>query len=203
MEWKDLKRVNESLTTVDVKGKGYVEVNKRVMAFREIEPNGTIATEIVNITADKNGGGIVTMKATVFDGAGRILATGTAQEKESSSYINKTSYIENCETSAVGRALGFCGIGVDSSIASAEEVENAIRQQEQERQKAQSKPKNDGDGLATAQEKKIFLERCEQLGVDYRAIAKQAGAKSMKTMSKEEHGKCLLILRDIEESRNE
>ncbi|MCQ2771082.1 MAG: hypothetical protein MJ236_04705, partial [Clostridia bacterium] len=51
------------------------------------------------------------------------------QEKESSSFINKTSFIENCETSAVGRALGFAGIGSKTSIASAEEVRNAINNQ--------------------------------------------------------------------------
>jgi hypothetical protein len=58
-----------------------------------------------------------------------VLGTGTAYEKESSSFINKTSYIENCETSAVGRALGMCGFGIDVSVASAEEVQNAINNQ--------------------------------------------------------------------------
>ena len=69
------------------------------------------------------------MKATISDENGVVLATGHAQEKESSSFINKTSFIENCETSVVGRALGMCGIGVDVSIASAEEVQNAINNQ--------------------------------------------------------------------------
>ena len=59
----------------------------------------------------------------------RLLGTGTAYEKENSTFINKTSYIENCETSAVGRALAMCGIGIDTSIASAEEVQNAINNQ--------------------------------------------------------------------------
>ena len=54
-------------------------------------------------------------------------------EKESTSYINKTSYIENCETSAVGRALGMAGFGIDTSVASYEEVSNAIAQQEADR----------------------------------------------------------------------
>ena len=58
-----------------------------------------------------------------------VLATGTAYEKENSTIINKTSYIENCETSAVGRALGMAGFGIDTSVASAEEVQNAIAQQ--------------------------------------------------------------------------
>jgi hypothetical protein len=134
MEWNTLKRLNEGLKTVDIKGKPYIEVNKRVIAFRELEPNGSISTEIVSFE-----NGVVTMKATVTSASGQVLATGYAQEKETSSYINKTSYIENCETSAVGRALGFCGIGVDSSIASAEEVANAIHQQEQKPSQAKSK----------------------------------------------------------------
>ena len=181
MNWNDLKKINENLKTVDVKGKNYVEVNKRVMAFRELEPNGSILTEIVSLE-----NGVVVMKATVSNGEGQIIATGYAYEKESSSYINKTSYIENCETSAVGRALGFCGIGVDTSIASAEEVANAIHIQE---------------NLATDAEKKVFMERCKQLGVDYRKIGKQAGATSMATLTKEQHGKCLIILKEIEEGQ--
>jgi hypothetical protein len=73
--------------------------------------------------------GVVTMRTTIADDGGMILATGYAQEKETSSYINKTSYIENCETSAVGRALGFLGIGIDGSMCSAEELANAILNQ--------------------------------------------------------------------------
>jgi hypothetical protein len=66
------------------------------------------------------------MKASIFDKNDRLIATGTAYEKESSSFINKTSFIENCETSAWGRALGNLGIGIDNSIGSADEVKNAI-----------------------------------------------------------------------------
>lgn len=121
MTYDDIVKANETLKSIDFKGKGYVQVNERVKAFRMICPNGGISTEIV-----KMDDGIVTMKATITDESGLILATGYAQEKESSSYINKTSYIENCETSAVGRALGFAGIGIDGSMASAEEVANAI-----------------------------------------------------------------------------
>ena len=120
MTFKDLQAVNANLGTMDIKGKSYVLVNERVKAFRQLYPEGTIQTDLVK---DENG--VCTFKATVSYGD-LILATGYAQEKESSSYINKTSYIENCETSAVGRALGFLGIGIDTSIASAEEVETAI-----------------------------------------------------------------------------
>lgn len=121
MTYEDILKANECLKTIDVKGKNYVQVNERVKALRMICPMATISTEIVSMDD-----GVVTMKATVSDENGKILGTGFAQEKETSSYINKTSYIENCETSAVGRALGFAGIGIDGSMASAEEVANAI-----------------------------------------------------------------------------
>jgi len=64
--------------------------------------------------------GVVLMQAVVKDESGRTIATGHALEKKDSTFINQTSYIENCETSAVGRALGILGIGVDTAIASAE-----------------------------------------------------------------------------------
>lgn len=124
MNAEGLQKANEHLKTIDVKGKNYVQVNERVKAFRMICPNGCISSEIVSLED-----GVVTMKATVADEDGKILGTGYAQEKETSSYINKTSFIENCETSAVGRALGFAGIGIDGSMASAEEVANAMLNQ--------------------------------------------------------------------------
>lgn len=123
MKFEDLQKVNTALGTMDIKGKAYVLVNERVKAFRQLYPEGAIVTTLV-----KDEDGICTFKAEIL-GDGILLATGYAQEKESSSYINKTSYIENCETSAVGRALGFLGIGIDTSIASAEEVETAVTNQ--------------------------------------------------------------------------
>lgn len=124
MNYEQLKKANESLKTIEFKGKGYAQVNERVKAFRMICPNGTITTEIVDLSD-----GVVTMKATIIEEDGTILATGYAQEKESASYINKTSFIENCETSAVGRALGFAGIGIDGSMCSADELANALNNQ--------------------------------------------------------------------------
>lgn len=124
MTYEELRTANESLSTADIKGKDYVLVNERVRAFRMLFPEGTITTNILSLE-----GGVVTMKADVLDENGRLMASGLAQEKEGSNYINKTSFIENCETSAVGRALGFLGIGVDNAIASAEEMQNAVSNQ--------------------------------------------------------------------------
>jgi len=120
-----LQEANKSLLSMDIKGKDYIPVNERIKAFRFIYPKGLIKTEIIGLE-----NGICTMKAEVYDDEGRLLATGHAQEKETSSFINKTSYIENCETSCVGRALGNMGIGLDYGFASYEEVANAKKQQE-------------------------------------------------------------------------
>lgn len=130
MTFEQLQKANAQIKTTDIKGKAYAEVNERIKAFRMIYPDGLISTEIVSLEY-----GVCVMKATVANEDGNILGTGTAYEKENSSFINKTSYIENCETSAVGRALGMAGFGIDTSVASFEEVQNAINQQKAEKKK--------------------------------------------------------------------
>lgn len=127
--YEDIVKANKAINTTDIKGKQYAEVNQRVKAFRMLYPNGTITTEIKSLQD-----GVVVMQATVKDEEGKILGTGLAYEKESSTFINKTSFIENCETSAIGRALGMCGLGIDTSIASKEEVENAMNNQGKEKE---------------------------------------------------------------------
>ena len=123
ISYEDIRKANESIKTTDIKGKEYAEVNQRVKAFRMVYPTGCIRTEMIS-----NENGVCVFRADII-ADGLILATGTAYEKEGSTFINKTSYIENCETSAVGRALGMAGFGIDTSVASAEEVQNAILNQ--------------------------------------------------------------------------
>lgn len=108
--------------------KEYAEVSTRVNYFRYSDQYAgwEIKTKMINETEDS-----VTFRAQIKDANGRTVATGHAHEKVSSSHINRTSHIENCETSAVGRALGFLGIGSDGAIASAEEIERAQEQQKQ------------------------------------------------------------------------
>jgi hypothetical protein len=104
----------------------YITVNERIMMFYEAHPQGRIITEIVSLED-----GTVIMKASTFRSLDEKepSSTGFAYEKEGSSFINKTSYIENCETSATGRAIANLGIAIRKSIASKEEVENAKEQQ--------------------------------------------------------------------------
>jgi hypothetical protein len=115
------------MKAIQIKGHNYIMVNERVKEFREKYANWSLISEIVAV--DENS---CIIKASVIDENGVVKATGYAQEDRASSMINKTSYIENCETSAWGRALANLGIGIDESIASAEEVNIAIAKQEME-----------------------------------------------------------------------
>lgn len=148
-----IKQANESIKTTDIKGKDYAEVNQRIKAFRMVYPDGFITT-----TMESNENGVCVFRCQVGfyleDGSIRILGNGTAYEKEGSTFINKTSYIENAETSAVGRALGMAGFGIDVSVASAEEVANAIANQGE---KPKSKPTS--TAKATPEQIKILAEK--------------------------------------------
>ena len=113
--------------TTNIKGKEYVEVNQRLLFFRNEKKYEGWSIETAFLVLDSES---CVAQTTISDNEGRVIAQGTAQEDKSSSYINKTSYIENCETSAVGRALAMLGIGIETSIASSNEVSMAIAKQE-------------------------------------------------------------------------
>lgn len=143
MSYEDIEKANSEIRTIDIERtdkktgkktkKEYVEVNQRIKAFRMVYPQGTIETEIVSAYEDIFEKGAIIIKAKVFanntNGLRTLLGTGYAMEEKESSYINQTSFVENCETSAIGRALGMCGFGIDTSIASAEEMKS-VEQQE-------------------------------------------------------------------------
>lgn len=148
MTFEELQSVNKALKPMNIKGKEYIPVNERVKAFRMLFPEGSIDTEIL-----KDEDGIVQVKATV--NTGTYHATGHAEEERNSSNINRTSAVENCETSAIGRALGLLGIGIDTSIASYEEVTNA--QLRQEGRKLASRSEKEGL-MATASAKGIDID---------------------------------------------
>jgi hypothetical protein len=158
--WEQLVKANGTIKSTPVQGKQYAEVNQRIKAFRSLCPGGAIITDMLS-----NENGVCIFRATVYDEEMRMLGTGTAYEKEGSTFINKTSYIENCETSAVGRALGMCGFGIDTSIASAEEVQNAIQNQGE-------KPKQEQPKQEVKQTpRKRLIARLNELGIDVNAYA--------------------------------
>jgi hypothetical protein len=111
--------------TTNIKGKPYVEVVERLKYFRANFADHSLTTEVVQLTPD-----FCVLNAIITDPNGRIVASGMAQEDRTSSAINKTSYVENCESSAWGRALGNFGIGLETSIASAEEQAMALSKEQ-------------------------------------------------------------------------
>ncbi len=130
------------MKSIKIHGKDYVLVNSRIKEFRtnpKYDDYGLKTEKTLDQWfeyTDKKTGEIlqdnrVEFKCIITNASGKPISEATARELKSSSYINKTSHIENCETSAVGRALGFLGIGVDTSIASADEVINAVNNQTQ------------------------------------------------------------------------
>lgn len=143
MKYEDIENANKQIRTMTIERKDkktnkvtkkeYVEVNQRIKAFRMCYPTGTIETEIVSQYDDIFGNGSIIIKASIYyttDVCEKILlGTGYAMEERDSSYINQAAFVENCETSAVGRALGMCGFGIDTAIASVEEI-NSVEQKE-------------------------------------------------------------------------
>jgi hypothetical protein len=105
---------------VRIHNKNYQTVALRVGLFRKDFPDYSLITEIIH-RSDQ----CVVMQAKIVDPAGRVIATGHAEEYRQSSTINKTSALENAETSAIGRALAGLGFG-GTEFATADEVANAI-----------------------------------------------------------------------------
>ena len=143
MNFEELRKANDLIKTVPIEKKdrktgivtttAYSPVHQRINAFRSVFPEGMILSELISATD-----GIYVFKATVMTPEGITLGIGHASEKEGSSFINQTSALENAETSAVGRALGMAGFGIDGGLASAEEMQNALLQQAED--KAEPKP---------------------------------------------------------------
>ena len=110
---------------VSIHGKDYATVAYRLELFRADHPDGCIETHLV-----KDEDGIIVMKALISDDNENLLAADYAEEVRGSSNINKTSALENCSTSAVGRALALAGYNkTGAAVASADEVGVAIARQ--------------------------------------------------------------------------
>lgn len=178
--WGLIEQANKEILTTDIKGKKYAEVNQRIKAFRMVYPDGFILN-----TMTFNEGGVCVFRSEVGtyteSGEKRILGTGTAYEKESSSFINKTSYIENCETSACGRALGMAGFGIDVSVASAEEVQNAINNQ------------GKADAKATPEQVKILKEKYVDENLD--KLLKAQGVEKVEDITAAKASEIIAALR--------
>lgn len=182
----DLLEANSLIQKRDIKGKKYGEVSERIKAFRYVYPQGTIRTELLSNDGESEKRFCV-FKAEVYSDEGTLLGTGTAQEQEGSSFINNTSYIENCETSAVGRALSMAGFAIGTTIMSYEELSNAELQQELMETITDVK-------LQTLQG---LIKQCQQRKIAYEKILENYKVKELKDLTNKQYGELLLSFKDI------
>jgi len=111
-----------NIPTVNIKGKKYSTVNERHKHLLEYFPEARFNEEVLFHDADR-----VIMKTELYI-SDTIYAVGHAEEFRNSSFINKTSALENCSSSALGRCLAAFGLS-GSEYASAEELVNALNNQ--------------------------------------------------------------------------
>lgn len=145
---------------IDIKGKKYVLVSDRILYFNETYPNGSIQTKLVSAPdADRV---VIRAKVTPDTDKPQRYFTDYSQALWGDGYINKTSAIENCSTSAVGRCLAYLGIGVIDSVASVDEINKAeITQKQQELQPSWVKEVGeilDGKGITEASDKQTLIK---------------------------------------------
>lgn len=161
---------------VNIHGKQYKTVALRVSEFREgypIDDGWGIETQCYAVDAQT-----VIMRAIITDPQGRVVATGYAEEERSQRGINSTSALENCETSAIGRALSAAGYAGDDSYASADEIAQAISKQAQQ-----------GPREATQKQKNFAWSLIKKLPEDKQAAyierAKSADAAALSKLIEE------------------
>lgn len=155
--------------TIDFRGRPYVEVKERVAYLRYEYPGEYELTSKYKYYPE---GKMWVVKSTLIlhNENGSFKYTGHAQEIEGSTNINKTSALENAETSAIGRACAAAGIGIDAAFASANEMEKAINR---EKAKPVQQPKDDVAALrnqlwlATDEKREYYTKaRIAGMGVD-------------------------------------
>ncbi len=158
---------------IKIHGKDYKTVAERVADFRDKDSASSDYSIITEIIRSDD---IVQMKASILSEEGRVIATGFAEEVRGSTNINKTSALENCETSAIGRALSSFGLG-GTEYASANEVMNAIAQQVEmaTKEKAVSFYKEHAEAVKRNFESLVFIR--EQIALDNYEEAREAYAE--------------------------
>ncbi len=109
------------MKTIDIRGKQYVTVNERLKEFRSMFKDYALIGRIVEQTPDS-----VIFEAQIIDDKGIIRANGFARETLGKGGVNKFAMYENAETSAWGRALGNFGIGIDTAVCTADELQTKL-----------------------------------------------------------------------------
>lgn len=151
----------------------YETVETRLAKFWAQYPNGQVFTAIHHYDDNK-----VVFRAEIYKDISdpRPVATGYAEEVRDLSPVNKTSHVENAETSAIGRALAnFVFQSKTAPRPSREEMVKVARQQE-------PKPQVGPDMLTK------FREACTKKNINPDEVAKQAGV-DLNNLSDTDHAK--------------
>jgi hypothetical protein len=100
----------------------YETVEDRLVKFWADHPEGRIETDIKHYDERR-----VVIHASAYTSQDALcpMATGIAEETRGDGFVNKTSHVENCETSAIGRALANLGYATKGKRPSREEMEKA------------------------------------------------------------------------------
>jgi hypothetical protein len=175
----------------------YVPVAERLEKFYERYPEGRVTTSIVEHNLES---GFVLMRAEVYrspDDAAPA-ATGHAFEVRGESYVNKTSYVENAETSAVGRALAMLGFEVKRGIASREELQKTARMQPAAQAKTTPAPAREE---SAGDLDKDILQSAGELGYDAAKVRKWVNTKfkvadGLESLSPQDKREVLKIFRE-------
>ena len=176
---------------ISIKGKPYVEVHERVIYFRQ---NFGTKEEMFGINTkieewDKVNKEVIT-KAWITDPKDRTVASGLAHEAQGdpNSFVNATSYVENCETSAIGRALAAMGIGIEDAYASADEVNRAIEQQDQKKEKKSKEKKKELTEMMDVQPQPGAVQEAstDPYFIQYRTSLSKVFVEGCKSAEKEE-----------------
>ena len=183
MDYKQIQEISKEMKAIDFRGNAYVPVNERIKALKKLKPESRITTEILNFSEDG-----VLIKASVLDENNNIIGTGHAHEERSSKGVNSTSFVENAESSAIGRAIAIAyGLGIDTAICSLDEVKNAVIRQEVEsaidrleHTAAEEKPKQQKKLWIPKDEvSKEMYDQVKAAGLDWNDIRKWAVKKEL------------------------
>jgi hypothetical protein len=193
----------------------YVTVAERIEKFYQRHESGRIVTHIVEHDAER---GFILMRAEIYRNADDALpaATGHAYEFKSEGYVQRTSYIEVCETSCVGRALAMAGFEVRRGIASREEMEKATRAVRVEPPREKEKPApaqpakpaqqaTNANQPATDDQKQDILELLEMLQpgdrrAQRRVLVEMTGKESRDDLTQQEAASLITKLqREVDE----
>ena len=189
---QEAEAMNEQHGIEQKGGKKYLEVKHRVTLFRKYYG---MEYGIVTILLEANDK-FVRMQARIVNAEGKVIGSGTAEEHRNEGYVNRTSAVENCESSAVGRALASLGLH-GSEYASSNEMEAVVRKtknlEEQEKKEPDPEPAPGANWMdvnkedPTAFEPKMFFDTYVKMEIQELESLDSTGDLDMWAVNNKKH----------------